>query len=81
MLRAEPRCGLALRPHYKTLLPALSAFKVVSTQPSLIDEVEYSQHRGINVYDLIDEALEVLESCRGPGAGATHQEIRAELAA
>ena len=58
LLRAEPRCGKALRPYYKMLLPGIAAFKVVGRQPVLGDEVEYSQHRQINVLDLIDEALE-----------------------
>lgn len=69
VLRAEPRCGRALRPHYRYLLPALAAFKVVGRQPDLGDEVEYSQHRGINVLDLVDEALEVMERSGGEGAG------------
>ena len=69
VIRADNACGLALRPHYKMLLPALGAFKVASKQPNLFDEIEYSQHRGINVLDLVDEALEVLEEFGGPGAG------------
>ena len=69
VLRSDPRCGRALRPHYKQLLPALAAFKVVGRQPDLADEIEYSQHRAINVLDLIDEALEVMEANGGPGAG------------
>lgn len=69
ILRSEPRCGKALRPHYKVLLPALSAYKVVGKQPDLGDEVEYSQHRQINVLDLVDETLEVMEKAGGPGAG------------
>ena len=65
VIRADNACGLALRPHYKMLLPALGAFKVASKQPNLFDEIEYSQHRGINVLDLVDEALEVLEEFGG----------------
>ena len=69
LLRSDPRCGKALRPYYKMLLPAIAAYKVVGKQPDLGDEVEYSQHRQINVLDLIDEALEVMEKTGGDGAG------------
>ena len=70
MLQAEPRCGLALRPYYKQLLPTLSAFKTCGKQPSLGDDIEWSQHRHINVEDLIDDALQEMEQSGGPGAGA-----------
>ena len=69
LLQAEPRCGLALRPHYKVLLPSLAAFKIVGGQANLGDEVEYSQHRQVNVETLIDEALELMEKCGGQNAG------------
>ena len=68
LLHADARVGLALRPHYKVLLPAMSAFKLHG-QPSLSDEIERSQHRRINVCGLIDEALQALEKFGGPGAG------------
>ena len=68
ILQVEPRCGLALRPHFKVLLPVLAAFKLAG-QPSLGDEVERSQHRQINIEDLVDEALEAMEKSGGPGAG------------
>lgn len=69
LLRADPRAGLALRPHYRQLLPALAAFKLPS-QPSLGDEVEHSQHRRVNVADLVDETLAAMEELGGQGAGA-----------
>lgn len=69
-LRAEPRCGLALRPHYRALLPALAAYAIVERAPCLGDEVEYSQHRQLNVHELIDEALQLMERSGGQGAGA-----------
>ena len=47
----------------------MAAFKVAGRQPNLLDEVEYSQHRAINVLDLVDETLEVMEAAGGPGAG------------
>lgn len=69
LLHADERAGLALRPHYKQLLPALAAFKQ-KQQPSLRDEIERAQHRRINVEDLIDEALALMEAKGGSGAGA-----------
>ena len=51
------------------LLPTLAAFKVVGRQPALGDEIEYSQHRQVNVLDLVDETLEAMEAGGGPGAG------------
>ena len=69
LLQAEPRAGLALRPYYKQLLPTLGAYKTCGRQPSLGDELEYSQHRHINVESLIDDCLHEMERCGGPGAG------------
>ena len=70
MLQAEPRAGLALRPHYKILLPAMAAYKTCGRQPSLGDQIEMSQHRHINVESLVDEALHEMERCGGPEAPA-----------
>jgi hypothetical protein len=69
LLHADEHVGLALRPQYKILLPALAAFRL-QTQPSLGDEIERSQHRRINIAELVDECLGVMERRGGEGAGA-----------
>ena len=39
-------------------------------QPTLGDSVEYSQHRRVNVADLVSETLAMMEARGGDGAGA-----------
>lgn len=68
LLNADERVGLALRPHYRYLLPALAAFKLAG-QPSLSDQIEMGQSRRVNVPDLVEEALAVMERRGGPDAG------------
>lgn len=69
LLNADERAGLALRPHYRFLLPTLAAFQL-ARQPNLSDEIERSQNRRINVADLVEEALALMERKGGPGASA-----------
>ena len=70
LLQAEPRAGRALRPHYKSILPAMAAYKCCDRQPVLGDVIEMSQHRHINVVTLVDDALVEMERSGGPGASA-----------
>ncbi len=70
LIRADGRAGLALRPHFRGLLPSLAAFKVAGAQANLGDEIEYSQHRRIDISTLIDETLALMEEHGGKGAGA-----------
>lgn len=68
LLHADERVGLGLRPSYKLILPTMAAF-ALKGQTSLLDEIEYSQHRQINIPDLVEEVLSAMERKGGPGAG------------
>jgi len=68
LLHTDERVGLALRPHYKVLLPTMAGF-ALQGQASLSDEIERAQNRRVNVPTLVDEALEAMEKRGGPGAG------------
>ena len=68
-LTCHALAGRALRPHYAQLLPPMAAF-ALKGQPTLGDSVEYSQHRRVNVADLVNETLAMMEARGGDGAGA-----------
>jgi len=68
LLHADERVGLALRPHYKLLLPTMNAF-LLKGQPSLSDEIEMAQWRRLNVEALVEEAIAAMERFGGAHAG------------
>jgi len=85
LLHADERVGLALRPHYKVLLPTMAAYKLRGQQ-SLGDEIDHAQGRRVNVAALVDEALAAMERFGGANAGKliklycpTHQDSAEDL--
>ena len=51
--------GKALLPYYKSLLPILNLFKTINLNKG--DGIDYSQQKGANLGDLVQETLEVME--------------------
>lgn len=58
--------GEALVPYYRQLLPVLNIFKTCNINCG--DHIDYSQMRGENVSDLINETLELMEKTGGEDA-------------
>jgi len=70
LLRVDERAGAALRPQYKQLLPPMASLALLRAQPVQGDEIEYSQHRRVNISDLVAETLQLMERRGGAGASA-----------
>lgn len=84
LVKSGDMVGEALVPYYRQILPALNLFKekngklklytyntFIINHPILVncgDEIDYSQMRGDNLADIINETLEILERYGGEDA-------------
>ncbi|KAK9877902.1 hypothetical protein WA026_020128 [Henosepilachna vigintioctopunctata] len=66
LLRTSDKVGEALVPYYRQLLPVLNMFKNCNVNCG--DHIDYSQMRGENVSDIINETLELMERTGGEDA-------------
>lgn len=55
-------------PNRRQLLPELALISQLQREHARDDNVEYSQHRRINVATLVRETLELMEENGGPGS-------------
>lgn len=58
--------GEALVPYYRQILPVLNLFKIKNF--NLGDKIDYSQRKGLNLGDLIQQTLEMFEIHGGEDA-------------
>ena len=58
--------GEALVPYYRQILPVLNLFKI--RNQNLGDKIDYSQRKGLNLGDLIQQTLEMFEIHGGEDA-------------
>jgi len=58
--------GEALVPYYRQILPVLNLFKIKNQ--NLGDKIDYSQRKGVNLGDLIQQTLEMFEIHGGEDA-------------
>jgi len=58
--------GEALVPYYRQILPVLNLFKIKNQ--NLGDKIDYSQRKGLNLGDLIQQTLEMFEIHGGEDA-------------
>lgn len=58
--------GEALVPYYRQILPMMNMFKQVNN--NLGDKIDYSQRKGANIGDLIQQTLELFETHGGEDA-------------
>ena len=58
--------GQILVPYYRQLLPIMNLFK--NKNSNLGDKFDYSQRKNQNIGDIIDETLQILETCGGDNA-------------
>ncbi|CAG9856149.1 unnamed protein product [Phyllotreta striolata] len=66
LVKSGDLIGEALVPYYRQILPTLNLFKERNVNCG--DEIDYSQMRGDNLADIINETLEVLERYGGEDA-------------
>ncbi|KAK5640600.1 hypothetical protein RI129_011411 [Pyrocoelia pectoralis] len=66
LVKAGDMVGEALVPYYRQILPTLNLFKEKNVNTG--DDIDYSQMRGENIADLINETLELLERYGGEDA-------------
>lgn len=66
LVKAGDMIGEALVPYYRQILPTLNLFKEKNVNCG--DEIDYSQMRGDNLADIINETLEMLERYGGEDA-------------
>ena len=66
MANCSKESGRALLPYYKCLLPILNLFKIINLNKG--DGIDYSQQKGANLGDLVQETLECLEKSGGSAA-------------
>lgn len=66
LVKSGEMIGEALVPYYRQILPTLSLFK--DRNVNCGDEIDYSQMRGDNLADIINETLEILERYGGEDA-------------
>ncbi|KAF5292884.1 hypothetical protein FQR65_LT11136 [Abscondita terminalis] len=66
LVKAGDMIGEALVPYYRQILPTLNLFKERNVNTG--DEIDYSQMRGENLSDIINETLEALERHGGEDA-------------
>ena len=58
--------GEALVPYYRQILPVMNLFKI--RNQNLGDKIDYSQRKGLNLGDLIQQTLEMFEIHGGEDA-------------
>lgn len=58
--------GEALVPYYRQILPVMNLFK--QSNSNLGDKIDYSQRKGLNMGDLIQNTLEMFETHGGEDA-------------
>jgi len=58
--------GEALVPYYRQILPVMNLFK--QSNANLGDKIDYSQRKGLNLGDLIQQTLELFETHGGEDA-------------
>ncbi|XP_066254298.1 parkin coregulated gene protein [Euwallacea similis] len=66
LVKAGDMIGEALVPYYRQILPTLNLFKERNVNCG--DEIDYSQMRGDNLADIINDTLEILERYGGEDA-------------
>lgn len=66
MLNDHPEVGKELVPFYRQLLPVFNLLKTRNN--NLGDKIEYSQKKGLNIGDLINQTLELMEVTGGEDA-------------
>lgn len=66
LVKSFDMIGEALVPYYRQLLPPLNLFKEKNVNSG--DDIDYSQVKGINLADIINETLEQLELHGGEDA-------------
>lgn len=66
LLTTHPEVGKYLVPYYRQLLPMLNILKTLNC--NLGHRMEYNQRKGLNVGDLITEALNLMETTGGDDA-------------
>ncbi|KAK4872679.1 hypothetical protein RN001_014708 [Aquatica leii] len=66
LVKSADMVGEALVPYYRQILPTLSLYK--ERNVNIGDAIDYSQMRGENLSDLINETLEILERHGGEDA-------------
>ncbi|XP_011502927.1 PREDICTED: parkin coregulated gene protein homolog [Ceratosolen solmsi marchali] len=66
LVRCGPCIGEALVPYFRQILPIFNLFK--EKKVNLGEAIDYSQQRGDNVPDLIQETLEIFEQYGGEDA-------------
>ncbi|CAG9763071.1 unnamed protein product [Ceutorhynchus assimilis] len=66
LVKSADLIGEALVPYYRQILPTLNLFKEKNVNCG--DEIDYSQMRGDNLADIINDTLEILERYGGPDA-------------
>ena len=58
--------GEALVPYYRQILPVMNLFK--QSNANIGDKIDYSQRKGLNLGDLIQQTLEMFETHGGEDA-------------
>ncbi|XP_025836938.1 parkin coregulated gene protein homolog [Agrilus planipennis] len=66
LVKCDDMVGEALVPYYRQLLPVLNLYKERNVNCG--DAIDYSQMRGENLCDLVNETLEILEKYGGEDA-------------
>lgn len=66
LVKSADMIGEALVPYYRQILPVLNMFKEKNVNCG--DGIDYSQMRGENLADIINETLETLEQYGGEDA-------------
>jgi len=66
LVKCEEMIGQALKPFYRQILPVFNLFK--NQNRNIGDSIDYSQQKGTNLGDLIEETLELFERRGGDDA-------------
>ena len=66
MVKSSDAVGEALVPYYRQILPVMNLLK--PRNKNLGDAIEYSQRKGENIGDIIQETLELMEKHGGEDA-------------
>ena len=66
LIKSYAFIGEALVPYYRQILPIMNVYKERNVNCG--DQIDYSQTRGENLADLVNETLEILEEHGGEDA-------------